>query len=68
YKNIEYVHEQKKHEWQQRVVRIYDPDHHIIEIGESMGVIAKRYLNEGYSIEQTSQMIQHPIEFVKMFI
>ncbi|MCT4619127.1 MAG: glyoxalase/bleomycin resistance/dioxygenase family protein [Marinisporobacter sp.] len=68
YKNIEYVHGPKKHGWQQRVIRIYDPDYHIIEIGESMGVIAKRYLNEGYSIEQTSQIIQHPIEFVKMFI
>ncbi|MCT4508212.1 MAG: glyoxalase/bleomycin resistance/dioxygenase family protein [Tepidibacter sp.] len=68
HKNIEYVHQPKKHEWQQRVVRIYDPDYHIIEIGESIGVIAKRYLNEGYSIEQTSQIIQHPTDFVKMFI
>ncbi|GAA0077028.1 glyoxalase/bleomycin resistance/dioxygenase family protein [Clostridium sp. CTA-5] len=66
HKNIEYVHQPKKHEWQQRVVRIYDPDHHIIEIGESMTVIAKRYLNEGYSIEETSKIIQHPIEFVEM--
>lgn len=66
YKNIEYVHPPKKHEWQQRVVRIYDPDHHIIEIGESMAVIAKRYLADGYSIEETSKIIQHPIEFVKM--
>ncbi|KZL91329.1 glyoxalase/bleomycin resistance/dioxygenase family protein [Clostridium magnum] len=66
YKNIEYVHQPKKHEWQQRVVRIYDPDHHIIEIGESMAVIAKRYLAEGYSIEETSKIIQHPIEFVEM--
>lgn len=66
YKNIEYVHPPKKHEWQQRVVRIYDPDHHIIEIGESMAVIAKRYLDDGYSIEETSKIIQHPIEFVKM--
>lgn len=24
YRNIEYVHQPKKHEWQQRVVRIYD--------------------------------------------
>ena len=66
YRNIEYVHQSKKHEWQQRVVRIYDPDHHIIEIGESMAVIAKRYLAEGYSIEETSKIIQHPIEFVEM--
>ncbi|ENK1244588.1 glyoxalase/bleomycin resistance/dioxygenase family protein [Clostridium botulinum] len=66
YGNIEYVHQPKKHEWQQRVVRIYDPDHHIIEIGESMAVIAKRYLDEGYSVEETSKIIQHPIEFVEM--
>lgn len=67
YRNIEYVHQPKKHEWQQRVVRIYDPDHHIIKIGESMEVIAKRYLAEGYSIEETSKIIQHPIEFVQMY-
>ncbi|MBP1745244.1 MAG: hypothetical protein H6Q58_2222 [Firmicutes bacterium] len=67
YSNIEYVHQPKKHEWQQRVVRIYDPDHHIIEIGESMAVIAKRYLAEGYSIEETSKIIQHPVEFVEMY-
>lgn len=66
YKNIEYVHPPKKHEWQQRVVRIYDPDHHVIEIGESMAVIARRYLAEGYSVEETSKIIQHPVEFVKM--
>lgn len=66
YGNIEYVHQPKKHEWQQRVVRIYDPDHHIIEIGESMVVIAKRYLDKGYSVEETSKIIQHPIEFVEM--
>ncbi|MER0281990.1 VOC family protein [Clostridioides difficile] len=65
YKDIEFVHQPLKHEWQQRVVRIYDPDKHIIEIGESMEVIARRYLSEGHSVEETSKIIQHPIEFVK---
>lgn len=46
--------------------RIYDPDYHIIEIGESMAVIAKRYLNDGYSVEETAEIIQHPVEFVEM--
>lgn len=67
FKNIEYVHPPKKHDWQQRVVRIYDPDHHIIEIGESMEVIVKRYLADGYSVEETAKVIQSPIEFVKMY-
>lgn len=66
YPGIKYVHQPKKHEWQQRVVRIYDPDYHIIEIGESMAVIARRYLKDGYSVEETAKIIQHPIEFVKM--
>lgn len=62
YESIEYVHPPKKHDWQQRVVRIYDPDHHIIEIGESMKVIVKRYLANGYSVEETSRIIHSPIE------
>lgn len=65
YPNIRYVHKPKMHEWKQRVVRIYDPDYHMIEIGESMAVIAKRFLSEGYSVEETATIIQHPIEFVK---
>ena len=39
------------HEWKQRVVRIYDPDFHIIEIGESMAVIARRYLAKGHCVQ-----------------
>lgn len=66
YSDIEYVHKPKMHEWKQRVVRIYDPDYHMIEIGESMSVIAKRYLSEGYSIEETAKIIQHPTEFIRM--
>ncbi|MDZ4957135.1 glyoxalase/bleomycin resistance/dioxygenase family protein, partial [Clostridium perfringens] len=47
YPNIEYVHKSKMHEWKQRVIRIYDPDYHMIEIGESMVIVARRYLLEG---------------------
>ena len=61
---IKHVHPPKKHDWQQRVVRIFDPDGHIIEIGESMAVIARRYLNEGKTPEETAKIIQHPLDFV----
>ena len=63
--DISYVHPAKKYPWQQRVVRIYDPDKHIIEIGESMVIIAKRYLAEGKTVEETAQTIQHPVAFVQ---
>lgn len=65
YPGIEYVNEPIQCDWKQRIVRIYDPDYHIIEIGESMRIIAKRYLSQGYSVEETSKIIQHPIEFVR---
>lgn len=65
--DVKYVHPPRKYEWQQRVVRIYDPDYHIIEIGESMGSIVVRYKNDGYTAEETSKIIQHPIEFVSQF-
>ncbi|MCT4687502.1 glyoxalase/bleomycin resistance/dioxygenase family protein [Vallitalea sp.] len=66
--NIKYVHPPKKHDWQQRVVRIYDPDYHIIEIGESMAVIVKRYFANGYSIDEIAKIIKSPIEYVKSII
>lgn len=34
--DVEYVHPVKEHSWGQRVVRFYDPDKHIIEVGESL--------------------------------
>lgn len=64
-KDIRLVHEPRKHEWQQRVVRIYDPDGHMIEIGEAMDVIVRRCLAEGCSIEETAEIIHHPVSFVE---
>lgn len=65
YDHVEYVCKPMRHEWQQRVVRIYDRDFHIIEVGESMAVIARRYLAEGMSVGETAEIIQHPVAFVE---
>lgn len=63
--DVELVHPPKMHEWNQRVVRLYDPDWHMIEVGESMEVVARRLLREGYNVSQTAQMIGHPVDFVE---
>lgn len=39
---IEYINKCIEHEWGQRVIRIYDPDGHIIEIGEPMEMVVRR--------------------------
>lgn len=38
--NVEFLHEIMEQPWRQRVMRFYDPDGHIIEVGEPMENIA----------------------------
>lgn len=63
--SIEWVHPAKEYPWRQRVIRIYDPDRHIIEIGESMQMVFKRLIMAGNSIEETARITDHPVAFVR---
>lgn len=62
--NIDYVHPTKEHAWGQRVVRIYDPDRHIIEIGENMKTVCKRFLDSGMTPKQVAERMDVPMKFV----
>lgn len=61
---VEKIHDVKEYPWGQKVIRFYDPDKHIIEVGESMVSVVKRFIDQGLSIEETAERTQHPIEFV----
>ncbi len=65
YNSVEYIHGIKEQPWGQRVIRFYDPDMHIIEVGESMESVVRRFLSKGLSIEETAKRISMPMEFVK---
>mgnify|MGYP002539998227 CR=1 FL=1 len=58
------VHPVKEHRWGQRVVRFYDPDRHIIEVGENMAVVCKRFLNSGMTPEQVAERMDVPLSYV----
>lgn len=62
---IKYVNPPMEHDWGQRVIRIYDPDGHIIEVGESLEYVAKRYLKQGMTIEKTARKTQLPLSQVE---
>ena len=62
---VEYVHVLKEQPWGQRVIRFYDPDMHIVEVGEPMESVAKRFLSKGLSIEETAKRTLMPEEFVR---
>ena len=62
--DIEYIHPVKEHSWEQRVVCLYDPDKHIIEVGENMKVVCKRFLDSGMTPEQVAKRMDVPMKFV----
>ena len=64
--DIKLVHPMIEQPWGQRVFRLYDPDGHIVEIGEPMPVVIKRFLDKGMSPEDVSEATSMPLEFVKM--
>ena len=61
---VEYVHPVKEHSWGQRVVRFYDPDNHIIEVGENMVVVCRRFLANGMTPEQVAKRMDVPLSYV----
>ena len=63
--DFEYLGDVIEHGWGQRVIRFYDPDGHIIEVGENMKVVCKRFLDSGMTPEQVAARMEVPIKFVK---
>ncbi len=41
--------------WGQRSIRFYDLDGHVIEVGENMKMVVKRFLNSGMSMAEASK-------------
>ncbi len=66
--DIDYVHPVKEHRWGQRVVRFYDPDKHIIEVGESLKAVALRFFESGMSKEQVADRMDIPLILVNKYI
>lgn len=62
---IEYLNKCIEHDWGQRVIRIYDLDKHVIEIGESMEYVARRFLKAGMTVEQVAKKTQLPFSQVE---
>ena len=62
---IQYVHPVKEHRWGQRVVRFYDPDRHIIDVGENLAAVCRRFLDSGLTPEQTAERMDVSLEYVR---
>ena len=62
---IEFIHDKKEYPWGQNAIRFYDYDKYIVEVSESMIIVAKRFLEQGLSVEETAARTLFPIEVIK---
>ena len=62
YPNIEYLGEVIEHTWGQRVIRFYDLDGHMIEVGEDMKMVIQRFLSIGMTMEEISSKMDASAE------
>ncbi|MBN1143322.1 MAG: VOC family protein [Bacteroidales bacterium] len=65
---IRFMHEIHEEIWGQRTIRFFDPDNHLIEIGETLQQFVSRFYNQGMTIEQVSEKTHVPAEEVKRLI
>ncbi len=66
--NLTWVHTMRPQPWGQRVMRVYDPDGHIIEIGETMEAVVWRFHQQGLSVEDVAAKSSMPAAFVEQVI
>jgi predicted enzyme related to lactoylglutathione lyase len=63
-RKIEWLHQIAEQPWCQRVMRFFDPDGHIIEVGESMEAVVRRLHKEGLTVEEINSRTMMPKEFI----
>lgn len=65
---ITLVHPLKEHSWGQRVIRFYDPDGHVIEVGEDMAMVAQQFYAQGMSFEEIALRMQVSLPTVHFWL
>ena len=68
YPDIAYLHQAKEYPWGQRVIRFYDPDGHIIEVGECMDNVFRRFHQQGMNAQQIAERTQLPLDAVRRVV
>ena len=66
--NVEFIHGIVEQPWKQKVVRFYDYDKNIIEVGESLEYLAYRLSKENHTEKEVSAMIGLPLKAVQKLI
>lgn len=63
--DVRLLHDVKEHGWGQRVIRFYDLDNHLVEVGESMKSVVEKFMAQGMSLEDVAKRIDGTVSDVE---
>jgi catechol 2,3-dioxygenase-like lactoylglutathione lyase family enzyme len=67
-KNVRFLHDIHEESWGQQTIRFFDPDNHLIEIGESMKQFVSRFFHQGLALEEISRRTGVPVDEVRRLL
>lgn len=62
YPTIKFLDGVIEHDWGQRVIRFYDLDGHLIEVGEEMKMVIERFISNGMTLEEVSKRMDVSVD------
>ena len=62
---IKFLHKIHEEPWGQNTIRFFDPDNHLIEIGEPLEVFVNNMSRDGLSVKEISEKSGIPIDTVR---
>lgn len=65
---LELVHPPAEYPWGQRVIRFYDPDGHIIEVGENMVFVVRRFADDGMTAAEIAARMGVHEEYIQEWL
>jgi len=66
--DVKFLHEIQEEPWGQRTIRFFDPDGHLLEVGEPLHIFVRNMYNKGMSLEDIVEKSGISVEHVKEFL
>ncbi len=66
--DVVFLHEVHEEPWGQKAIRFFDPDKHLIEVGETLQTFVKRMHSEGMSAEDIHEKSSIPIDTIRQLL
>lgn len=65
---VNFLHPINTEVWGQQTIRFFDPDNHLIEIGETLETFVIKFYNKGLTVKQVSESTHVPVEHVEQIV